>query len=193
MFYFRLILTSLLAIASLSSLIGIFLTKKSNMLKIILAASVIIFAIVIYIINLRLTIPEIYITQEYPTHTRSYKDHIDLRNESAVLKYSQEFQNFWIGLWNNNKNETYINPIIFIHFIDKVDIDSEETKKKGWQETEPNEDYNYRFIGDLHAGDGFRAESLRIRFDKRNKYRAVCSINVRDKQKIEIPFIINVK
>ncbi len=181
MFYFRIILSSLLAIASLSSLLALLVTKTSKKKRVILVVSVLIFASLAYYLNYKLTFPKIYITQEYPMG--NYRNHIELRNQPAIFSSSHNFQGFWLGVANESKNETYINPKIYIKFIDKVTLDSEATKEHKWQETEPNEEYNYRMIDDLHPGNILRTEPLIIKLDKKKEYKVIYNINVRDKQK----------
>ncbi|NQS89687.1 hypothetical protein HQ584_07870 [Patescibacteria group bacterium] len=191
MFYLKIILSSLLVIAALSSLLTLLLVKTTKNKKIFFVIFVFIFAGFTYFLNLRSTFPLIYITQEYPVD--NYKSHIDLRSHTANFNVSHDFQEFWLGVGNESKNETYINPIIYIKFLDKVTVDSEVSKDHQWQETEPNEEYNYRMIGDLHPGNILRTKALMIKLDRKREYRVQYQLNTRDKQKIGGTIIMHVK
>ncbi len=192
MFYFKLLLTSLLAVASLAGMMNLFLSPRSLKIKISLTSIIVAFAIILCIINLHFTMPQLLVTQEYSPHTFNRKNYINLKLKPAVLEYSPGYENFWLGLHNFSKNETYINPVIFIHFVDKMDIDSVNTTENGWRETEPNESYDFKFDDDLHSSDTLRVEPMLIKCDKPGNYRVICSINVRDRQELEVPFVIRI-
>ena len=192
MFYFELFLTSLLAVASLAGIINIFLSPRSLKIKLLLTSIIFAFAAALCIINLCVTVPDILLTQTYPTYTVDRKDHINLKLKPAILEYSQGYKELWLSLQNFSKNETYINPLIYIHFVDKMNIDSVNTTEKGWEKIEPNEDYRFNFDEDLHSGDGFHTDPILIKCDKPGDYRAIGTISVRDKQKLDIPFVIKI-
>ena len=192
MFYFKLLLTSLLAVASLAGMINIFLSSKSLKVKLLLTSIIVTFAIMLYIINLCFMIPKILITQAYPTRTVGRKDLINLKLKPAILEYSRGYRELWLSLQNFSKNETYINPVVHIHFVDKVDMDSVNTTEKGWAEIEPNESYSFKFDDDLHSGDSLRIEPMLIKCDKPGSYRAISTISMRDRQKLDIPFVIKI-
>ena len=192
MFYFKLLLTSLLAVASLAGMMNLFLSPRSLKTKVSLTLIIVAFAIILYIVNLHFTIPKLLFTQEYSPYIFDRKNYINLKLKPAVLEYSSGYENFWLGLHNFSKNETYINPVVFIHFVDKIDIDSVNTTENGWRETEPNESYDFKFDDDLHSSDSLRAEPMLIKCDKPGNYRAICSISARDRQKLEIPFVIRI-
>jgi len=192
MFYFKLLLTSLLAVASLAGMMNLFLSSRSLKIKVFVTSIIVAFAIILYIINLHFTIPKLLITQEYSPDTSSRESYINLELKPAVLEYSPDYENFWLGLHNFSKNETYVNPVIFIHFVDKMDIDSVNTIENGWRETEPNERYDFKSDDDLHSSDSLRMEPMLIKCDKPGDYRVICSISARDRQKLEIPFVIRI-
>ena len=193
MFYFKLLLTSLLAVASLAGMMNLFLSPRSLKIKISLTSIIIAFAIILYIVNLYFTIPKLLIAQEYAPDSANRKNYINLKLQPAILEYSPGYENLWLGLRNFSKNETYINPVVFIHFVDKLNIDSANTIENDWREIGPNEDYSFNFDDDLHSGDNLRAEPIFIKCDKPGSYRATCSISARDRQKLIIPFVIKIE
>ncbi|MEW6614518.1 MAG: hypothetical protein AB1401_03465 [Thermodesulfobacteriota bacterium] len=135
----------------------------------------------------------VFVTQEYPNaQEHNYQESIDLRSHSAVMKWQNSEQSFWLGIGNLG-NTNFSNPTLFLHFSGKVEVKFDATKSRGWTEIDPNISYVYSAKGILQPSVLTRLNPLLVKFPKEGIYEAKCTVTGDNTPPITADFKIDVR
>lgn len=140
-----------------------------------------------------LTIPNIYLSQEYPSSQEySYTQSINLTSGIlAVMTLEKEEQPMWFGVGNSGLSNIG-NPTLFLSFDGTFDIRVKSNKSLGWMTTDPNKQFNTKINMTIQPGSGVRLYPLFVKFPRAGKYQGKYTIAIDNNLPVSGSFVINV-